>query len=997
MCFKLLRKILYMVCMSLFITIAANAQEIEGQVRDQEGDPLIGVNIFEEDYPSRGTVSDIDGSFYLGLTSPDATVVFSYIGFKSMRLKADEQTTWEIVMQPEVELLDEIVVVGYGVQKKSDLTGSISKIEAAELQKIPTSSFEQSLQGKVAGVQVTPTSGEPGRGATIRIRGVGTLNDASPLYVVDGMLLDDISFLNIQDVESVEVLKDASATAIYGSRGANGVIIISTKRGVIGAKPVISVSSYLGWQQLAEKIDLTNAREYALLANELAMNENRPKVFPDPELFEEGTDWQDELYRTAPMQSYNLSVNGGNENMRYQISSEFFNQDGIQLGSNYQRLNLRLNNEYTVHPAVNVGHNLAFIRDWRESAPDVSSTAYRADPTIPPRDETGNFNDLSTNASTGNPLASIFYADSKTKGYRLVGNGYANVSLLKHFTFRSNLGLDIQQFNGKFFTPEFFVSATQMNEESVLTATSNQVHNWLWENTLTYNQEWTDHRVTVLGGITSQVFNSEGLSATGYELIGSSSEFLYLQAAQSDENQVGNSAFEWSMLSYLFRVNYIFRDRYLFTGSFRADGSSRFGEDNRYGYFPSLAVGWNLTNEPFMADQTIFSRLKFRASWGVIGNDKIGPYPGRPLVNGPFYYAFGRNEDLNIGATIEGLPNAEIQWEETSQYNVGFEFGFLDNRLTGEIDYYDRVTDKILIDLALPGHFGIRDNFPFVNAAKVNNRGIDLKLDWQDSRERFNYNIGLILSTVENEVLELGESKEELLGGSLGTGGKFGTRTVIGLPIGAFYGYKVDGIFQNEGEIADSPTLGGEVPGDLKFVDVNGDGVITTSDRTYIGNPIPDLIWGMHAGFEIAGFDISVDLSGQRGNKLYNAKKMARFGTYNFDISYLDRWTGEGASNNEPRITNGGHNYEESERFIENGSYWRIRNINIGYTLPQHLMSRFQISRARVYINGTNIFTQADYTGFTPEIAGANILSVGIDRGVYPVAKTYNVGISVSF
>ncbi len=973
------------------------AQEIiSGAVRDTEGEPLIGVNILIKDADNLGTITDFDGSFTIEVPSNQSTLVFSYIGYQSVEILVADQTDWTIVLNDDVQTLDQIVVVGYGVQRKSDLTGAIASIESKELQRIPTSSFEQALQGKIAGVQVAAASGEPGRGAEIRIRGVGTLNDASPLYVVDGMLLDDISFINLQDVASVEVLKDASATAIYGSRGANGVIIITTKKGEASEKPIVSLATYTGWQQLATRIKLTNGTEYATLANELAENEKREPPFADPLVFGDGVDWQDEIYRTAPIQNHSLAVRGGSDAIRYQISADYFNQDGIQFGSNYQRFTLRLNNDYTVSKHISVGHNLAIVRSWNQIAPDQSGTAYRADPTISPKDEEGNFNDLSTNASTGNPVASIFYSNNKQKRYRLVGNAYADVTILKNFIFRSNLGIDLNQNRGKNFTPVFFVSATQRNEESVLTATSNQVQSWLWENTLTYHKDWDDHRLTVLGGMTSQVYNSEFLTGVGRNLIGSTDEFLYLQAAQSDEQTASNGASQWAMLSYLARVNYVYKDKYLFTGSMRADGSSRFGAENRYGYFPSLAVGWNVTNEPFMENQSGLSRLKLRASWGVIGNDKIGAYPGRPLVNSPFFYAFGEDEKLNVGATIEGLPNPTIQWEETAQFNIGFEFGILNNKLLGELDYYDRVTDKILIDLALPGHFGIRDNFPFVNAAKVKNSGIDLKLDWQDKVNTLNYSVGIVLSTVKNEVLELGENKSELIGGSL-SGGKFGTRTVPGLPIGAFYGYKINAVFQNEGEIAANPTLGVEVPGDLSYQDTNGDGVITTADRTFLGSAIPDLIWGANLGVEYRGFDLTVDLNGQRGNLIYNSKKQARFGTYNFEESYLSRWNGEGTSDTEPRVTNGGHNYEVSERFLEDGSFFRLRNVSLGYSLSENLLTKINVKQCRVYISGTNILTDTEYTGYAVEFGSRDVLSAGIDRGVYPIAKTYNVGLNLSF
>ncbi|MDH3244843.1 MAG: SusC/RagA family TonB-linked outer membrane protein, partial [Saprospiraceae bacterium] len=456
-----MRNLVCSILLTLFtLSLLGQDINISGVVSDADGEPLIGVNIYEKGKESIGTVNDIDGTFSLRISDSAATLVFSYIGYEPREIRVAGQLDWNIVLYEQAETLGEVIVVGYGVQRKSDLTGSISSVESEDLQRIPTASFEQALQGKVAGVQVTPASGEPGRGAQIRIRGVGTLNNASPLYVVDGMLLDDISFINLQDVESVEVLKDASATAIYGSRGANGVIIITTKKGVISDKPIITLTSYLGWQEIGNKIELTNAREYATLANELAANERRPLIFDDPTIYGEGVDWQEEIFQTAPMYNTSLAIQGGNEYVRYQVSSDYFSQEGIQTGSDFQRFTLRINNEYSVRKDVTIGHNLAFIRDWRTSVPDQSGTAYRADPTIPARDENGEFNDLSTHASTGNPVAAIFYSNNQSKSYRLVGNGFLDVVLFQNFTFRSNLGLDIEQNNGKFFTPEFFVSAT---------------------------------------------------------------------------------------------------------------------------------------------------------------------------------------------------------------------------------------------------------------------------------------------------------------------------------------------------------------------------------------------------------------------------------------------------------------------------------------------------------------------------------------------------------
>ena len=982
----------------LFLLFATGLQAqttVTGLVTDgRDGEPLIGVTIVVSG-TTTGAATDLDGRYAIRAAESD-TLVFSYTGYAPHYELVGNRREIDVALSEDAELLSEIVVTGYGTQRKSDLTGAVSSVKAEEIQRIPTASVAQALQGKVAGVQITPGSGEPGAGAVIRIRGVGTLGNASPLFVVDGMLLDDINFLNPNDVASVEVLKDASATAIYGSRGANGVIIITTRSGQ-GGDAKFEVNSYFGTQQVVRQIDLVNADQFATLANEVAQNEGTGLPFPDTtQIFGEGTNWQDQIFRQAPIQSHQLAVRGGTDRSTYYISGNYFAQDGIVVGSGFKRFDLRINNTYQLNDRVNVGHNIGIIRRELDIAAGVIASAYRADPTVPVFDSLGNFGNTSVRASVANPAAQIAFNNNSGFGNRLVGNAFAEVEIMKGLKVKSNVGLDLESNQNKSFTPEFFVSSIQFNDENRLFLAMNRQSSWLWENTLSYERSWAKHRLNLLGGITAQEFSFEEFGGSRVGLPGESEELFFLSAGEIEGQTNFNSGFESSILSYLFRANYVYDNRFLFTASMRADGSSKFGENNRFGYFPSVAAGWNLSNEAFLENITSLSRLKIRASWGQIGNEKIGAYAGRAVVTSNLNAVFGTVPALDFGASIITLANPDIRWEETTQLDIGIEFGLFENRLTAELDYYNRLTDGILVAVPIPEYVGSA-NFPIVNAAEVRNSGFDLTLDWRDRAGKFGYHFGLVASTVNNEVEALGQGNEEIFGGDLGVGGKLGTRTVVGLPIGAFYGYQTDGVFQNAEEIAAGPTSGGEQPGDLRFVDTNRDGVITADDRTYLGSPIPDLVYGFTFGFDVSGFDLAVDFNGVSGNKIINAKRIARFGTYNFETSFLDRWTGEGSSNAEPRVTNGGLNYNVSDRFLEDGSFLRLRNIQVGYTVPTSLSERVRLDKVRIYVTGTNLLTWTDYSGYTPEITSGSVISVGIDTGVYPIAQSIVFGVQVGF
>jgi TonB-linked SusC/RagA family outer membrane protein len=846
-------------------------------------------------------------------------------------------------------------------------------------------------------VQVTPSSGEPGASAVVRIRGVGTLNDASPLYVVDGMLLDDISFLSSNDIASVEVLKDASATAIYGSRGANGVIIVTTRQGNADTPSRFTISAYAGTQEVQNPIDMVSAQQYAQLANELAANQGLPDpYFPDPAAVGAGTDWQDEIFQSAPIQNYQLAASGGSDLVSYYFSGNYIRQEGIIPKSDYDRFTLRLNNDFRLRDNFRLGNNINFTFTDDKRAPGVLRALYYADPTITPRNENGDFTNASERSSAGNPAATVFYTNNGGEANRLVGNVFGELDFLDDFTFRSSFGVDYERSDFRSFSPVYIVSATQQNVDSDLSVETTTNASWLWENTVDYNWVGDNNRLSAVAGVTAQSFYNERLGGARTNIVGDATSLWYLNAGDAEGQTNFNSAFDWRMLSFLARTNYTLLDRYLFTGSLRVDGSSRFGADNRYGWFPSVAVGWDLAQESFMANYDAVSALKLRASWGQIGNDKIGAYPGIPVVSSNLNAVFGEDESLYFGASPIDLANPDVRWERTNQTNIGLDAAFWEGRLGATLDWYSRLTDGILVQVPIPDYVGVAAQ-PYVNAAEVLNSGFEATLAFNQRIGQVGMELGLNASTVKNEVRELGEGKSEIFGGGLGNETSITTRTVVGEPIGSFWGFRTDGIFQTPEEVAAGPTRGGEQPGDIRYVDLDGNGVINNDDKTFLGSPIPDVIYGMNVDLTWGGFELSTNFSGQSGNQVYNGKKAVRFGVDNFETSYLDRWTGPGTSDTEPRVTNSGHNYLASDRFIENGSYFKLNAAQLGYRLPETLTDRLNLAQARIYVNGTNLFTISDYSGYTPELTGGTVISSGIDLGTYPTMRTLTLGVDLTF
>jgi TonB-linked SusC/RagA family outer membrane protein len=983
--------IIYLILNVLPLVLLAQGRQISGTVTSSEdGQPLPGVNVVVQG-TSKGTVTDIDGHYSLELTPDENTLVFSFVGFLTQTVTVDQRSTIDVVLPIDAKTLEEVVVIGYGTVRKSDLTGSVSSVKGEDLVKVPAVSPMQALQGRVAGLQVMSGSGAPGQAPVVRIRGTGTFNNSNPIYVVDGVILDDINFLNSGDIQSLEVLKDASATAIYGSRGANGVILVTTKKGVKGrTAPTISFSANYSIQKLQKKIDLLSGREFALVANEITPGSyNNVDAVPN-------TDWQDIVFRDAPIHDYQFSAAGASDKMQYYLGIGYFKQDGIIPKSDYERVTLKFNNTYHLSNSIRLGSNLGFTpyqqQNTNGNAPFV---VYRAQPTITPFQPDGSYSPV---PGVGNVLADIEFTNNFDKGIRSVNNFFGEVDFIKGLTFRSSIGVDMEYKKNRSFTPQFFVNPQQQNSMSRLSKFYGDRLSWLWENTLSYYKDIGVHRINAVAGYTMQEASSEGFAAVGENILRDASDFWYINPDNINGDLVDNSVDagqNYSMMSYLFRVNYTFDDRYLFTATFRRDGSSKFRKENRFANFPSFALGWNAINEDFLSDISFLSNLKVRASWGIIGNEKID-YRRQfsPVLNG-VGAVFGFNETVFPGSTYGVTGNQDLIWEDTYQTDVGVELGFFEDHLTAELDYYNKTTKGILIALPIPGFLGngVGASITY-NAAEVLNKGFEYTVGWQSEWKEIRYRISSVGTTIHNEATKVfgtGGEGDRLFNGA-GT-----TATSPGLPLGSFYGYIVDGVFQNESELNAYPHQSAAGVGDLRFVDINGDGVLNSADRTELGSPIPTFLYGLSLELGYKAFDFSADFQGQTGNKIYNAKETVRPDLYNFEQHVFGRWKGEGTSNSEPRSSAGGYNWQPSTRFIQDGSFFRLRSITLGYKLPSSLLEKAKMQSARFFVRGTNVFTITDFTGYSPEVASGSAIDNGIDTSTYPVSAIYSVGLNVTF
>ncbi len=984
--------LIFSLCLMSATILSAQSRTYTGMVTDADnGEPLIGVNVTLVG-PETGDFTGIDGGFTI-TANPGDSIAITYIGYKNKGMRLTDDTDLKIVLELDSRQIDEVVVIGYGTIKKSDLTGSVSSVKSADITKVPTTNPINALQGKVAGLQILNTSGEPGSNPVVRLRGVTTLNNNSPIAVIDGVITDigAIALLNANDIESMEVLKDASASAIYGSRGASGVVVVTTKRGIAGA-PRINLSVERSVESIANTIDVMTGREFATYIN--AVNPgtyNNLDVLPD-------TDWQSLIFQdNAAITNANASVSGGSDRARYYFGLGYFGQEGILPKSGIDRLTAKLNTSFDISNSITVGLDMAALYTDKENAPGVIQTALRAWPIDKPFQEDGV---TYAEVNGGNPVAAIEFSNSFSKRLSSLGNLYVDVEFLKNFRFRSSLQFDLGYSRNRNFSPEFFVSPLQQNEVNSLSYNTGHASTLIYENTLTYNIQKGDHSVSALVGYTAQDSRNEFINGFTEGLIREDPLFWYLNAGQDDLDRVSNSFGRSTLVSYLGRVNYSYAGKYLFTASMRRDGSSKFGVNNRFGNFPSFAVGWNMYNEPFFPQSGILNRVKLRASWGIIGNERIPGDAQYALISSGTSAVFGEGETIQPGATFNGGGNPNLRWEETTQSNIGIDLGFFEDRLTAELDYYIKQTDDILVPLEPIGYTGIGAfRSIFFNAASVENKGFEWNINYRNRAGDFTYEIGIVGSTVSNTVTNIGQdigADSLLIGGDLGNGQRV-ARTAVGLPIGYFYGFEVEGVFQTDAEVESSPSLFGQRAGDLRYRDINGDGDITSADRTIIGSSIPDLIYGFNVAIGYKIVNLSLDFQGQRGSEIYNGKQAIRFATLNFEDKFNDYWTGEGSTNEDPRASLGGINYQPSSYFVEDGSFFRLRTATISISAPDGFANRIGMESANLYVRGTNLFTSTNFTGYSPEIGAASAIDGAIDRGVYPITRILTLGLTTTF
>ncbi|PKD44863.1 SusC/RagA family TonB-linked outer membrane protein [Rhodohalobacter barkolensis] len=1007
------------------------ADSVLGVVTDAStNQTLPGVNILVKGTVDRGTTTDFDGRYVLRSVEPEDTLRFSYIGYQTLEVPVDGRSEINVSLEPSVlESGEEIVVVGYGSKKRSEITGSVSSVSSETIAQTPILRVEQALQGRTAGVFVANQSGQPGEAPTIRIRGAGTTGSADPLYVVDGMPVSGIDYLNPGSIQSIEVLKDASSAAIYGARAANGVVLISTKSGRPDETNV-TYEGYAGVQNPWKKINVLDARQYMMMMNEGAAAAGITMPFPTNPEVSGGTDWQEAVFNdNAPMTNHQITISGGNERTQYLTGFTIFSQEGIIGGDKSQfgrnTFSLKLNNR--VSDVFRVGNSLNFTRinrnavlsnsEWGSPLSnslnmDPLTPIYESDPdrlsTFPSHavQNDGRVFGISRYVTQEivNPLARLEVTHGETQVDKLVNNFFAEYDLLPNLVVKSSFGIDAAFVKDDNYVPTYYLNSSQSNSESLVSKAENRWYTWNLENTITYQQDFRNHNIELLGGISAQKVQFEDLFGAKSNLLMQSPSNAWLNVASDEESmRASGGAYSERLLSYFGRVDYNFSDRYLLTTVLRVDGSSKFGSNNRYAVFPSISLGWIMSNESFMDDYDSINLLKLRASWGQNGNQNIGNFAYTSTIATGFGYTFGDEESFTTGAVPSSVPNPNLKWETSEQLNFGVDLGLWQDRLIVKADYYQKDTKGLLVRAPIPGHVG--NNAPIINGGSVTNEGFEFSVDYRNYRNEFNYNVGLNFALNKNEVTHIGNAEGVIVGTGFATYGIV-TRAEEGFPIGYFWGYETDGIFQTQDEVNSYTNGEGDLiqpqarPGDVRFADLNGDGRIDDADRTMIGNPTPDLTFGMNFGANYKQFEMSVFMQGTLGNEIFNATRRHDLTTTNMPASYLERWTGPGTSNDLPRFTwndSNGNWSKISDLYVEDGSYLRVKNVQLGYFIPNNILQGINLQQAKIYVSAENLFTVTGYSGFDPEIGSASALSVGVDRGVYPQARSYRIGVNITF
>lgn len=1003
---------------SPFIVLAQqeNEKTVNGRVTDQDGLPIPNVTVVIKGKSGGGTSTDTEGNYQLQVAENDL-VVFTSIGYQSQEVRITDQTNVNVQLTSDNQALDEVVVVGYGTQKRSSITGAIASISADDIVSEGFNNVGQAIQGKVAGVQIESGGGNPGSGVRILIRGTGSLNNNNPLYIVDGVQVETINNIAPNDIASMDVLKDASAAAIYGSRAANGVVIVTTKSGSKGENR-IDLNAYYGFQRLANKLDVLNAAEWASVNNaahdnaglaRLAIAENYQSL--------NDVDWQDEIFHSAPMQNYNLNASGGGENYNYSISGDYLGQDGIVKKTSYDRYNLRIKSDFT-KGRLKVGETVILSNEkWRNMAGGWGGqgggpvgAALKMIPVFDVYDPEalgGYAGAYGPVVNVANPLAQLNLEEPEVFATNAMINAYAQFNIIEGLNYKYNAGYTKTFGRNYNYEYPYEVGTLFINRLANLSETRDETDILLQEHTLTYDKVFNKHNLQSMLGYTYQNINFRSLN--GYKS-GMPPGVKVLDAGTVN-TVTGSNAWENTLISYFGRLIYSYDDRYILTAILRRDGSSRFGADYKYGNFPSIAGAWNISNEGFFENlRPTLSSLKFRAGFGMLGNQEISDYQFLANVNPNINYVIGRDQQLMPGATQVAFATPDIRWESSTTYNAGLDVGLFDNKLSIIADYFVKNSTDILLQVPIPLSTGASAQSPFINAGSIRNQGFEADISFTNEINDFSYSLNGTFSIVDNKVLELGTGSQQIFGGQPTHHGAAATVTQAGWPVGAFYLIKTDGIFNSQAEV-DAHTHNGNPiqpnarPGDIRFVDANNDGQIDQNDRQYAGSPNPNFTFGFGGNAQWKNVDLNLFFQGTYGNMIYNGLRQDLEGMnleFNYAKSTLQAWTPENTNTEIPRavINDPNLNAQTSDRFLESGSYLRLRTLQVGYTLPASLLDRWSISNCRIYLSFDNLFTLTSYKGYNPDLGRTgSVLDRGVDFGhiAYPLATTSMLGVQVSF
>jgi len=998
---------------------------VSGIVTDSYDQPMPGASIVEKG-TTNGTQTDFDGNFSLSVADENAVLVISYIGFVTQEIPVEGQPSLNISLQEDIASLEEVVLVGYGTQRKALVTGANVQVDGDDLVKMNTVNALQALQGQSPGVQITSTSGQPGESLKVTIRGLGSTAGSNPIYVVDGIITGDISYLNNSDIESISVLKDAASAAIYGSQASNGVILVSTKKGKKGKAAQITFDQYYGLQSVPRKVDLLNASEYGIMLNEAALNSGKNAYFTNAEIaaLGKGTNWMDNMFvDNTAIKNYSFGASGGSESSVYSASLSYLGQEGIVGGkdlSNYERYNFRFNSEHKLYnDIVTIGENLSFAYINKNGIGvgnqynNSLRSAFQVTPLLPMYDSDGNyFNTTDSNevwlTGVANPFASmVFNNQNESNNQKLLGNVYLQIQPIKNLTFKTTLGLDYYASEGHSYSPIYQLSVYSFNTFDSASQDASKGKSLTWDNLLTYKFDLNEnHHFETMVGTSSINYDGTRLRANNSDVVINNLSHAWIDnTTNSDSSKLGleGSKSESKRMSYFSRLNYNFRDTYLLNATFRADGSSNFHPDNQWGYFPSVSAGWIITNNGFLSDLENLNFFKLRASWGQVGNQNAASFQFlSPIKTSNTNYIFGEEEGLlTSGAYPNRLSNLDLKWETSEQINLGFDARFFRNTLSVYFDWYEKTNKDWLIIAPILATAGA--DAPYINGGNVVNKGLELALQYQNSIGDFNFSIAANGAYNENEVGEIPTADGIIhgLSNQLWSNSPEFYRAQDGFPLGYFWGYKTAGVFQNQNEVNNSAQTN-SAPGDIIYEDVNNDGEITEADKTMIGDPNPDFNFGFSVSGNYKAFDFSVSANGVAGNQIVQSYRDQSGAYGNYTTAIFDRWHGEGSSNTTPRVTEDNRNFTEfSDYYVHDGDFLRLNNITIGFDLAKlKLKKSFFASQFRVYASVLNLYTFTKYSGMDPEIGFGSSdddqsFSSGVDVGYYPRPRTFMMGLNV--